>query len=765
MHPSTSSGRTDFKYHRAEAINSQYKVGTVNISFLNKCYGKLGKTSMNQIITFNLKKAVEYGIKRRKPSSPALPPEGEGSNSLSFWERARVRVKPYVARLRWQCAISTAFSRLKESRLSMDKCVQVLALVAALSSLLPLQLNAAEEVLVNPLSEPALGIAENERLIDSTSTQTSGQTSSKPSAQTKASRNKNTVAKATPTKKTTPAGEDAIIGKLEFKQANMVDVVRALADMSGLNIVATDEAAKKTVTVFLQNISVKDALDTISKNSGLWYRQDKVSKTYRIMSTDEYQRDMVVYREDTTRIFNLLHPNPIEVATVIRDVYGSRVIVSQLCDSGAVRKLGGATNAGTGANGSVRATNRNNASTSQNNRQQNSNSRNNGGDLNGQSERRVNDQMTADQLQQVDELVVTSNGNTITAEQLSRIGSSEPSIYLSVNCEHNLIILRTSDNVAIKDIEYLIKEMDRPVPQVLLEMKILELSTGDSFEQLFDMNYQVGAVKKGPGVWLPGDPPLPPVPALTVKPGDASPFNAGYLGTLAKQHNLTTGAGSLVYQFLSDNISAKIKLLETQSRVKTISSPVLLASNNRTSVLFVGTENLITKGWNPGSVTTPANGAPTVVAPYPNLIAQDVGPKLTITPKINADQTVTLEIDEAVTSIVRNLSQVYVADAFGNVTPQFVDGLSKATINGIVTAKDGLTVAIGGLIKTSESKADSKVPILGNIPLLGELFKSKNDKNGRTEMILLITPHIITNPAQTDDATRDVVEPLSEQEW
>lgn len=653
----------------------------------------------------------------------------------------------------------------KKSRLSIYGCLQAAVLGAALSTLLPAQAYSADEVLITPL-EATPDIELDDGVV------AAKPTTQRPLAEKQnQTRNKKLATRTAPpqseaAKKPAITAENAIISKLEFKQANMLDVARALADMSGLNIVATEEAAKKSVTVFLQNITVKDALDTISKNSGLWYRQDKTSKTYRIMSTDEYQRDMVVYREDTTRIFNLLHPNPTEVATVIRDIYGSRVIVSQLCDSGAVRKLGGTANAGSGTTGSVRATNRNSASANQNNRQQNINGRNNtGGGINGQSDIRVNDQMTADQLQQMDELIVTSNGNTIAAEELSRIGSSEPRIYLSVNCEHNLIILRTSDNAAIKDIEYLIKEMDRPVPQVLLEMKILELSTGDSFEQLFDMNYQAGAIKKGPGVWLPGDPPLPPVPGLDIKPGDASPFDAGYLGTLAKQHNLTTTAGSLVYQFLNDNISAKIRLLESQSRVKTISSPILLASNNRTSVLFVGTENLITKGWNPGSVTTPGSGASTVIAPYPNLTPQEVGPKLTITPKINADRTVTMEIDQVVTSIVRNLSQVFVPDAFGNVTPQFVDGLSKATINGIVTAKDGLTVAIGGLIKTSDSNADTKVPFLGDIPLLGELFKSKNNRKGKTEMILLITPHIITNPAESDDTSRDVIEPISQQEW
>ncbi|MDP2152691.1 MAG: hypothetical protein Q8J66_03410 [Methylotenera sp.] len=554
------------------------------------------------------------------------------------------------------------------------------------------------------------------------------------------------------------AGEDAVISKLEFKQANMLDVVRALADMSGLNIVATEEAAKKNVTVFLQNISVKDALDTITKNSGLWHRQDKVSKTFRIMTTDEYQRDVVVYREDTTRIFNLLHPNPTEVATVIRDIYNQRVIISQLCDAGAVRKLGGSATGnaggrggmggmgGMGGRGGVGGIGGIGGIGGQANRNLLSgrNGRNQG--MNNPFSSRVNDQLTPDQLQMLEDATENAGGNVVSSESLSKVGSSEPLIFLSVNCEHNLIILRTSDNAAIKDIEYLIKEMDRPVPQVLLEMKILELSTGDSFEQLFDLNYRTGDQTKGPGVFSTAQPTLP-------------------AGALSNAKNLTLGAGSLVYQFLSDKISARIQLLQTKNKVKTISSPVLLASNNRKSELFVGTQNLITTGFNPGTVVTPANGAPTTVAPTPITSVEDVGPKLTITPKINADRTVTMEIDQSVTSIVRALSQVLVPDATGNLTQQFVDGLNVATINGIVTAKDGLTVAIGGLIKNSDSKVDTRVPILSSIPLLGELFKGKKDVTSRTEMVLLITPHIISTASESDDITRDVMEPMTEQEW
>lgn len=534
--------------------------------------------------------------------------------------------------------------------------------------------------------------------------------------------------------KAAPSPEEAVIKKLEFKQANMLDVVRALADMSGLNIVATEDAAKKNVTVFLQDVTVKDALDTITKNSGLWYRQDKTSKAYRIMTTDEYQRDMVVYREDTTRIFNLLHPNPTEVATTIRDIYGQRVIFPQLCDAGSIRKLGGNnTNAG-GTVGNVRATTRNTASGYQNNAQQNMNARNMvpGGV---QTDRQINEKLTSDQLQQIEEVVVSANGNTIASEQLSKISGREPPIYLSVNCEHNLIIARSSDADSIRDIESLIKQMDRPTPQVLLEMRVMEMEMTDSFRQLFQLSGQSGDGKHSFSLGFPSE----------------------------------TGS-SLAYTYMNNLITARMEMLQKNNQAQVLSSPVLLASNNRQSEVFVGTEQLMVTDWVPGQYfPATANSPAYVIPPAARTENTDIGPKLTIVPKINADKTVTLQINQEVSSIKSNAATVPVAVYNSNgtsvIVDKMVDGKNVARVNGIVTAKDGLTVAIAGLISGKTSHSISKVPLLSEIPVLGELFKRKEEINSKTEMILLITPRIISNPAESEDVSRSVVDPISEQAW
>lgn len=537
-----------------------------------------------------------------------------------------------------------------------------------------------------------------------------------------------------------PTGAEAIITKLEFREAKMVDVIRALADMSSLNIVATKEAGARDVTVYLQKISVKDALDTISKNAGLWYRHDRTSNTYRIMTTDEYQKDVVVYREDTTRVFNLLHPNPVIVASAIRDLYGARVLLSLGMEADDFGTSGG-TSMGTasrsGAGGGSRAGQARAGQASLRRQTGGANfaggGRNTGAVAGGggaMSENIVSEKLTAEQLARLGSLTEGESG-TLSSEALKGITRSEQPIYITVNREHNLIIVRTSDASAVKEIERLVKEMDRPTPQVLLEMKILELSVGDSFSQTFSLSATSGDGKH------------------TLSLGNAE----------------ASETGSLIYTFIDGRIAARIELLEKNNRINTLSSPILLASNNRPARVFVGEERVLVTGV---TATDPVlNAAGGVVTPakitYETEI-RDIGNTLNIIPKINADKTVTLSIQQDSSSVLEG-AVTLPPITVGNTTQSFtIDSVKTANIEGIVVAKDGLTIAIGGLISSTTSNSERKVPLLGDIPLVGELFKSKEQSTTKSELVLLITPRIITNPSDGENVSWDTVGPLSTQD-
>jgi type II secretory pathway component GspD/PulD (secretin) len=580
--------------------------------------------------------------------------------------------------------------------------------------------------------------------------------------------------------------EDLIISRLEFNQANILDVARALADISNLNFVATEAAAKKNVTVFLQNISVKDALESITKNTGLWYRKDKDSGTFRIMTTEEYQRDLVVYREDITRVFELLHPNPINVATAVSDLYGERVILSFGADfddfftgefnmgggglggaggiglggagggigrggaGGGIGRggIGGGIGGGFGRGGiggggigqagmrrgvtSGIAGRNMGGAMGMNNNQNRAQAETQAGTA---SNMAITEKLSSAQLDSLEEVLqIDENGDLVVKDAIRNISRAQQPIYITISRQQNQMIVRTSDTVVIKEIENLVKAMDKPTQQVLLEMQILEVDVGDAYTQLFSF-------------------------------GALSSNGKSFAST--RENADRSDTGKFVYQFIDDLIGIKLELLEQNNQARTVSSPVLLASNNRTSRLFVGEERLLVRG---ATLTDPVIGInANIVTPsritYETEI-RNIGNTLNITPKINADGTVTLGIFQDTSTV--NIGAVdfppLVANN-GQVVNISIDSVNTSNIEGVVVAKDGLTVAIGGLISNNVTREENKVPVLGDLPLIGNAFRDEFESTSRKEMVLLITPHIMKDPTVSDDVSRDAVEPLSTQQW
>lgn len=570
--------------------------------------------------------------------------------------------------------------------------------------------------------------------------------------------------------KSSRLSENAIISRLEFNQANILDVARALADISSLNFVATEEAAKKQVTVFLQNISVKDALEAITKNTGLWYRKDKESGTYRIMTTAEYQRDLVVYREDITRVFELLHPNPINVATAVRDLYGDRVILSYGAEfddffTGEFNQGGGAMGGGIGGGGVGRGgglgggglgrggvsggrgqagmrrgitsgiAGRNMGGGMGLNNNNNQNREKTEKEAGTAGNMAITENLSATQLERLEEVLqVDENGDLVVKDAIRGISRAQQPIYITVNRQQNMMVVRTSDAIVIKEIENLVKAMDKPTQQVLLEMQILEVDVGDAYTQLFSF----GALSS----------------------------NGKSFATSREDAN-RSDTGKFVYQFIDDLIGIKLELLEQNNQARTVSSPVLLASNNRTSRLFVGEERLLVRG---ATLTDAVIGINTnIVTParitYETEI-RNIGNTLNITPKINADGTVTLGIFQDTSTVnVGAIEFPPLVTNNGQVVNINVDSVNTSNIEGVVVAKDGLTVAIGGLISNDTRREENKVPVLGDLPFIGNAFRDEFESTSRKEMVLLITPHIMKDPTVSDDVSRDAVEPLTTQEW
>ncbi len=488
------------------------------------------------------------------------------------------------------------------------------------------------------------------------------------------------------------------IGEVEFKEASLIDAIRIISELSGDNIVATPDAASAKVTLYLRDVSVGEAIETLCRVHNLWYRHDAKSRTWRIMTNAEYSQDLVVHRDEATRVFNLRNPNVQLVADAIANLYGERV---QLSESG-----GG----GAGAD-------------SNSNRQQDSSSEQSSGS---NADLKVADKLSVDQLAAM--AVAGSGNNLVSATQLQRLSAQREPIFVTTVAEHNLVVIRTGDKEAMDSIAELVQELDRSVPQVLLEMKILDVLVGDDFKSVF--NFAVTGSK------LSGD--------------STSPILLG--------NNASIGGG-FVFEYLNDRLKANIEFLSQDNRVRVLSTPMVLAANNRPATLFVGEQRVLVTGYETATVENSGDNS-TIrnenVVPVTEL--EEIGNSIEITPYINADNTVTLKLKQE-SSTVKNAAASIAVVSGAQVLQLPMDTVSTARLEGIVIAKDEHTIAVGGLVRETQSDQETRVPGLAGLPLIGSLFRSVKKINERSELILMITPHLVSSVRQEDaqTASADVV--------
>jgi general secretion pathway protein D len=213
-------------------------------------------------------------------------------------------------------------------------------------------------------------------------------------------------------------------------------------------------------------------------------------------------------------------------------------------------------------------------------------------------------------------------------------------------------------------------------------------------------------------------------------------------GTLTYSEN----SGNIVQQFpglsflysAKANISAVLNALETLTKVRVLSSPKLVVLNNHEAALQVGDQvPIVTQA----AVSTVGQNSPIVNS----VDLKDTGVILRVTPRANVSGRVVLEVTQEVSDVV----------------PTTTSSINSPTIqqrkfSSVVAVRDGETIALGGLIKDTTSRSGSGIPLLRRIPLLGGLFGSDDHNTTRTELIVLITPHVIRTGDETEDAMDDL---------
>ena len=544
---------------------------------------------------------------------------------------------------------------------------------------------------------------------------------------------------------------------VEFHDVPLEDAIRLLAEQGRTNYSASAEAAKVRVTLFLRNVSPDTAIGEICKSRGLWYRKDEEAGVLRILTMEEFERDLVSFREEQTEVFTLLYPNVQEVASVLQNIYGDRLTLSlgrddihddaddlaerfrrfSIMDRNAGSDTSGYGGYGlTAYGGSATVISTGGpAWTSEARSPSTARPAPRPAEFEG---------LTPEQAQKVQRLIEAAPSTPEAEAALEEFRRRPASIYVTISRRHNMLIVRTSDPRALEDIRQLVRRMDVPTPMVLLEVKILSVRLGDGFNSVFDYQFNTVAESGGGAAVVGGG----------FTQGEILPPAAGSMAPTGSGLR----AGDMTFQVVNEYFRARLQLLEERDRVTVLATPMLLTAHNEVSRLFIGEERPIVRNVSSQTILTEGNVA---TAPSTAVEFRDVGTTLLITPNINSDRTVTLRLFQENSMVNPAAASIPVVLSTGAVQNVAVDVVSSRVISGTFVARDQMAVAVGGIIEEKKSDIRAGVPLLGRIPLLGLLFRRQSTETTRNELVIMIRPYVISTPSDGEAISRELLRGLA----
>jgi general secretion pathway protein D len=277
------------------------------------------------------------------------------------------------------------------------------------------------------------------------------------------------------------------------------------------------------------------------------------------------------------------------------------------------------------------------------------------------------------------------------------------------NPMNNTLLIQSTEQ-EYEGIQQLIKELDIPPRQVLVEAKIYSIDLTHAFSS--DVTASLQSISGS---------------------GSVASTAASLLGSLASG-GVGLSAEALVGK--SRELLGTVTLMESESNAKIISAPSVIATDSIPASVNVGT----TVPTLQGSITSSIGGAVT------NAVSNtSTGITLAITARVTPSGIVTMIIDQQVSDPTATTSSSIQSPSFAN-----------KSIQTQVTVQDGDTIAIGGMIQETTTSALSGIPVLDRIPVLGALFGSRSYSKERTELIIFLTPHVIFDSNQLLDATDEL---------
>ena len=484
---------------------------------------------------------------------------------------------------------------------------------------------------------------------------------------------------------TRPRGLQTRLRSLVLRGVPVRRIAELLTEAGGINVLATDAVASRPIDILLRNMPLQDAVDAICRLNDLWYRQGEGIVT--LMSREEYLHDLTLRRSEQTRAFNVRYTNAADMAKVIKAAMGDQVRLAVIEDEKIY------------------------------------------GHIDPEEEAEV-DSATTKTGQSLAVSVADEAASVIpraVAAKKTAANDEKPTLaILTVFKRNNCIVARSLDGALLNEMAGIITALDTPTSQVLLEVRILQLTLDDDFQSFFEFGHDDSGSSGVTGSYTTG------------------------LGLLDAGSISST---SLDFVLDGAKLDARIALYKKLGRAEIISTPFLMAANNSKVEFFVGTETPLRDDVSTQTVAIGDTGE-TMTTFDVDIKREELGTDVEMTTFINEDGTVTLEIEAEISTASLNFSTVQVVNEItGQVLDFPIDGVDKSEIKSILSARSGQSIAIGGIIRETVDDSETKVPVLGDLPLLGALFRKTGDTKQKTETVIILTPHVIAHPALAGDVS------------
>jgi type IV pilus assembly protein PilQ len=417
---------------------------------------------------------------------------------------------------------------------------------------------------------------------------------------------------------------------LDFKEADIKDVLKIFSQQIGSNFIVSDKVKDKKITVFLDKVPVEEALAKILSANGLVYRFDQGSNIFMVDLKDETEKMI-------TRVYPLKYAS-VPSAKILSTFTIASDDEAGSSSGGSSSSSSSSSSSGSGATGGI-----------------------------------------LDAM----EPVLGKDGKIAVDERTN-----------------SLIITDAESNFLA--IEQTIAKLDVPVPQVLIQVEMIDTSKSvlDEMGVKFGNTLYSASGLGGRNYFF--------------------PLNDGKM--LAKQG---TDAAYTSGTFSGEDFSAILQFLTTKTDTKSLARPRILTMDNQTAQIKISSNEVV-------GVTRTSAGSDATAAVTETAERMETGVILTVTPQVNL---LTGDIMMAVSPKVIEVKQSVLGD--------FMDPETRGA-KVMMRVHDGETIVLGGLLRSSKETTVTKIPILGDLPFVGRAFRHKMQNQRSRELLIFITPHIIS---------------------